>query len=99
MEKAKLKADVATVDGHGIGIGGKGDDAGAVLELDVTDFDFFGEGSGVSLGIERLHFDEVLAMGSAGQRLPEDHRRDPGDVWNGAQLLEVRTVVVEPADA
>lgn len=38
-----IEAHIAAIDGHGIGIGGKGDNTRAVLEFDVTDFNFFGE--------------------------------------------------------
>jgi len=39
-----IEADVAAVNGHGLRMGGEGNDAGAVVEFDVADFDFFGEG-------------------------------------------------------
>jgi len=39
-----VEADVAAVNGHGLRVGGEGDDAGAVIEFDVTNFDFFCEG-------------------------------------------------------
>ena len=38
-----VEADVAAVNGHGLGMGGKSNDAGAVIEFDVTNFDFFCE--------------------------------------------------------
>jgi len=57
-----VEADIAAVNGHGVGVGGEGDDARAVLEFDVADFDFFGERGWPALGIERLHFDEIFAM-------------------------------------
>ena len=42
-----VEADIAAVNGHRVGVGGEGDDAGAVIEFDVADFDFFGEGMSV----------------------------------------------------
>src|SRR5438093_607345 len=34
-----IQADVAAVNGHGAGVGGEGEDAGAVVEFDDADFD------------------------------------------------------------
>jgi hypothetical protein len=61
-----VEADVAAVNGHGVRIGGESDDAGAVLEFDVADFDFFGEGRGTPFGIEGFHFDEVFTVAEDG---------------------------------
>ena len=66
-----VEADVAAVNGHGVGVGGEGDDAGAVVEFDITDFDFFGEGSWSAFGVEGLHFDEILAMVKDGAGVAE----------------------------
>ncbi len=41
-----VEADIAAIDGHGLGVSGEGDDAGAVVEFDVADFDFFGDAFG-----------------------------------------------------
>ena len=49
-----VEADVAAVDGHGLRVGGEGDDAGAVVEFDDADFDFFGEGGGVAVRVEPI---------------------------------------------
>src|SRR5512133_400266 len=47
-----IEADVACVDGHGAWTGRESDDAGAVVEFDEADFDFFGKASGLAFGIE-----------------------------------------------
>ncbi len=57
-----VEADVAAIDGHGLGAGGEGDDTGAVGEFDVADFDFVGEGRGFAVGIEAADSDEVFAV-------------------------------------
>ena len=57
-----VNADVAAVNGHGVGIGRKGDDARAVVEFDVADFEIVGEGSGPSVGIEVMNFEIAFAM-------------------------------------
>jgi hypothetical protein len=41
-----IEADVAAVNGHGLRMSGKGNDARAVVKFDVADFDFFGEVAG-----------------------------------------------------
>ena len=57
-----IEADIAAINGHGVRIGRKGNDAGAVLEFDIADSDFFGNGSNAALRIEIVNFDVVLAM-------------------------------------
>ena len=47
-----VETDVAAVNGHGLGIGGESDDAGAIIEFDDADFDFLGESAGASAAIE-----------------------------------------------
>ena len=37
-----VEADVAAINGHGLGMSGKNDDAGLVIELEDADFDFVG---------------------------------------------------------
>jgi hypothetical protein len=61
-----VEADVTAVNRHGVGVGGESDDAGTVLEFDVADFDFFGEGSGMAFGVEGFDFDYVFAMAEDG---------------------------------
>jgi len=57
-----VEPDIAAIDSHGVGIGGESDDAGAVLEFDVADFDFFGERGGMAFGIEGFDFDNIFAV-------------------------------------
>ncbi len=61
-----VEPHVAAIDRHGVGIGGESDDAGAVLEFDVADFDLFSERSGVAFGIEGFDFDDVFAVAQNG---------------------------------
>src|SRR5580765_8533738 len=58
-----VEADVATVHGHGLRVGGEGDDAGAVIEFDDADFDFFGESAGTAAIVEAGDFDGFFAVG------------------------------------
>ena len=67
-----VEADVAAVNGHGLGIGGEGDDAGAVVEFDEADFDFFGERGRPAVGIEAIDFEIVFAVGDDGAGEVED---------------------------
>ena len=61
-----VEADIAAVDGHGVGVGGEGDDAGAVVEFDEADFDFVGEAGGLAVGIEAGNFEGVFAVAEDG---------------------------------
>ena len=49
-----VETNIAAVNGHGVRVRRESNDAGAVLEFDVADLDFFGEGSRAPLGIEGL---------------------------------------------
>jgi hypothetical protein len=57
-----VESDIAAVNGHGMGIGGEGDDAGAVVEFDVADFDFFGEGGGLAEVVEAINFEAAFPV-------------------------------------
>src|SRR5438105_14808234 len=57
-----VDTNVAAVNGHGVRVRGEGNDTGAVLEFDVADLDFLGEGSRAPLGIEGRYFDEFFAV-------------------------------------
>ena len=61
-----VEADVAAIDGHGLGVSGEGDDAGAVIELYGADFDFFGEGGFAAVGVEAGDGEGFFAMGNDG---------------------------------
>jgi len=57
-----VEADIAAVNGHGVRVRGKSDDARAVVEFDVADFDFFGEAAWVAFGVEAFDFDKIFAV-------------------------------------
>ena len=61
-----VEADVAAINSHGVWIGGEGDDARAVVEFDVADFDFFGEGRTCCRRVEAIDFEVVFAVGDDG---------------------------------
>ena len=79
-----VEPDIAAIDSHGVGIGGESDYAGAVLEFDVADFDFFGERGGMPFGIEGFDFDEVFAAGKDGAGVAEH----VGEVVNLVHVFE-----------
>jgi len=79
-----VESDIAAVDGHGVGVGGKGDDTGAVVEFDVADFNFFGEGGGKALRVEGFDFDEVFAATKDGAGEAEE----VGEVVDVAHVFE-----------
>ena len=58
-----VEADVAAVNGHGLWVGGEGDDAGAVVELDDADFDIVGEAGGAAAGVEARDGEVFFAVG------------------------------------
>ena len=84
-----VEADVAAVNGHGLGMSGEGDDAGAVVEFDVADFDFFGEGGGSAFGVEAVEFEVILAVGENGAGEVEEGGEFPGQahVFEGAGII------------
>jgi len=55
-----IEADVAPEDGHGVRVAAEGEDAGAVLEFDVIEFDFLGE-------FLAQEFDAFGAFGEGGE--------------------------------
>ena len=57
-----VEADIATIDGHGSGVGGEGDDARAIVEFDEADFDFVGEAGGFAVGVEARDFEVIFAV-------------------------------------
>ncbi len=66
-----VEADVAAINGHGVRVGGKGDDAGPVIEFDVTYFDFLGGRSGTTFGIEQVDFEVIFAVRDDGASVVE----------------------------
>ena len=79
-----VEPDIAAIDSHGVGIGGESDDAGAVLEFDVADFDLFGERGGMAFGIERFDFDDIFAVAENGPSVT----KHVGEVVNLVHVLE-----------
>ena len=66
-----VEADVAAVNGHGVRVGGKGDDPGSVIEFDVTDFDFFRGRSGTAFRIEQVDSKVIFAVRDDGASVVE----------------------------
>jgi hypothetical protein len=56
----------AAVDGHGLGVGGEGNNSGAGVEFYDTDFDFLSEGGGASVLVETRDFAVFFAVGEDG---------------------------------
>src|SRR5437764_1368886 len=52
----------ATVSGHGLGMGGEGNDARTVVEFDEADFYIVSGRGGFALGIEAVNFEVIFAM-------------------------------------
>ena len=84
-----VEANIAAIDGHGIGIGGESDDAGAVIEFDVADFDFFGGGGGMTVGIEAIDFEVLFAVRDDGAGEVEELGGGVGrlNVFEGAGVI------------
>ena len=61
-----VEADVAAIDGHGLGMGREGDDTGAVVEFDVADLNLVGESGGMELRVEAVDFEVIFATGDDG---------------------------------
>jgi hypothetical protein len=81
-----VEADVAAINGHGLGVGGEGDDAGAVVELDHADFDLLGERAGAAAGVEARDFEVFFAAGDDGFGEVKEFDKGPGllDVFESA---------------
>src|SRR5437868_8250836 len=57
-----IKANIPAINGHGLGIGGKGNDAGAVIEFDDADLYLFNDARGATLFIELIDGHFLLAV-------------------------------------
>ena len=77
-----VEANVAAVNGHGVGVGGESNDPRAVIEFDVTDTDFFGERAGNAVAVEGFGFEDVLAVAEDGAGIAEH-------VGEGVNILHV----------
>jgi len=58
-----VEANIAAVNGHGLGIGGESDDTGTVVELDDTDFDLLDDAGGTAMAVELVDGQGFLAVG------------------------------------
>ena len=58
-----IDADIAAMDGHGVGIGRKSDDARAVIKTDVANLDLLGERGGLAIGVEARDVEVIFAAG------------------------------------
>ena len=74
---------------HRMRVGGEGDDARAVVEFDIADFDFFGKGGGAAIGIERVDLEDVLAVAEDGAGEAEH----VGEVVNVVHVFEGAGIV------
>src|SRR5258706_3907592 len=79
-----VETNVAAIDGHGVGIGGEGNNAGTIIKLDVADFNFFGEGSGPAFGIKGFNLEDIVAVVEDGASVTEE----VGEVINVIHILE-----------
>ena len=84
-----VEADVAAIDGHGLGVGGKGDDAGAGVEFDDADFDFVGEAAGAAAGVEAGDLEGFFAAGEDGFGEVKEFGELPGElhVFEGGGII------------
>jgi len=94
-----VEADVAAVNGHGLWVSGESNNARAVIELYVTDFDFFGNCGATRTG--HLDFEVIFAVRD--DRLGEvvdagEHVSDP-HVFECARVIFGCEEVVAPSKA
>jgi len=92
-----VEADIASVSAKSIGIRAKGEDARAVIELDIADLEILGK-PGVFAVFEHRHFPGIDAMGEDGFGVIEDFAEliAGGDVFDGGGLVFGGKEVVAP---
>src|SRR3954452_3791294 len=66
MLREFVEANVAAVNGHGMRIGGEGDNAGAIIEFDIADLDFLGDGSRFAIRVEAIDFEIIFTVRNNG---------------------------------
>src|SRR5262249_51451466 len=84
-----VEADVAAINGHGLGVGREGDDARAVVETDVAHLEFVGEGGGAAAAARAANLKVIFAMGDDGFGESEEVRVVVGepDVLDGTGVI------------
>jgi len=93
-----VEADVAAVNGHGLRVGGEGDDARAVIEFDDANFDVFGETGWPAMMVEAINGEIFFAV--TGNRAGEvknlgelvalaDVFESAGIIFGGKQIITV----------
>src|SRR4051812_1536824 len=84
-----IETDVATVNGHGLGMGGEGNDARTVVEFDEADFYIVSGRGGFALGIEAVNFEVIFAMidDGAGKGKQGSHVFGEAHVFESAGII------------
>ena len=84
-----VKADIAAINGHGLRIGGEGDDARAIIEFDDADFDLLDNSGGATLVIELVDRHFFFAVGEDGTGEVKDFGKFVAlaDVFEGAGII------------
>jgi len=84
-----IDADVAAVNGHGLGMRRESENARAIVKLDDADFDFVGEGGGMAVLIEAWDLEMFLAVRDDGAGEIEEFGETIGkaDVFDGAGII------------
>jgi hypothetical protein len=77
-----VEADIAAIDGHSLGVGREGNNAGASVKFYDTDFNFFGERGGAAMFVEAREFEVFFAVG-------EDGAGEVEEVGEGIDLVHV----------
>jgi len=84
-----IEANIAAVNGHGLRVGGKGDDARAVIEFDDTHFELVGESGRTARVVEARDFTEFFTVRKDGASEVEqfDHLFADAHVFEGAGVI------------
>jgi hypothetical protein len=57
-----IEANITGIDGHGLGVGREGEDAGAIVKFDDAHFDFVGEAGGAAMIVKARDFVKLFAV-------------------------------------
>ena len=84
-----VDTDIAAVNRHGLGMSGESDDARAVVEFDIADFDFFLERSWAAIRTDTIYLKEVFAVRNDGASEFEEVSKLVGKahVFDGAGII------------